>query len=73
MVQTNSGRKDNACNAMVYSMTTRKERVGCVKQEVWWQREACRYESWCTRTATSHCHSFMAVSCCRRGERRRDA
>lgn len=35
MVQTNSMRKDNACNAMVYKGTTRKERIECVKQEEW--------------------------------------
>ena len=72
-MQTNSRRKDNACNAMVYKETTRKERVECVKQEEWWQWEARRGESWCTRAATSHCCSFMAVSCCKREVRRRDA
>lgn len=37
MVQTDSERKDNACNAMVYEGMTRKERAECVKQEERWR------------------------------------
>jgi hypothetical protein len=44
-----------------------------VKQEEWWQREACRCESWCTRTATSHCHSVMVIACHGKEMRRREA